>query len=271
MKNILTEEEEKTLRRFTRGRVLLAFDFDGTLAPIVRNPASASMRGRTEELMTRLAKLYPCVVISGRARADVMKKLDEVPLRAVIGNHGLEPSPRLQRATWLVALWRAQLAASLPRIAGLTVENKGVTLAIHYRKARARAAARREILLAAAELPDARIMEGKMVVNVIPAGAPDKASALRSLCRRMRCQSAIYVGDDENDEGVFAMARKGRLLAIRVGRSPHSAAPYFVTRQASVDRLLAKLIEARTSQASPGIPRRSQRRSQPGSSARSAA
>jgi trehalose 6-phosphate phosphatase len=246
VKNILTEEEEKTLRRFARGRVLLAFDFDGTLAPIVREPAAAAMRARTEKLMTELAQLYPCVVISGRARADVMEKLDEVPLRAVIGNHGMEPSPNLRRAAWLVAFWRAQLATSLPHVAGITVEDKRVTLAIHYRKARARAAIRKAILLAAAELPDARIMEGKMVVNVIPAGAPDKASALRSLCKRMRCASAIYVGDDENDEGVFALARKGRLLAIRVGRSTRSLAPYFVASQAAIDRLLMKLIEART-------------------------
>ena len=246
MKNILSDDEDETLRRYARGRVLLAFDFDGTLAPIVREPAAAAMRGRTEKLMTELAQLYPCVVISGRARADVMKKLDEVPLRAVIGNHGMEPSPQLRRATWLVALWRAQLTASLPRTAGVTVEDKGVTLAVHYRKARSRAAVRKEILMAAAELPDARIVEGKMVVNVIPAGAPDKASALRSLCKRMRCASAIYVGDDENDEDVFALARKGRLLAIRVGRSTRSLAPYFVASQGAIDRLLMKLIEART-------------------------
>jgi trehalose 6-phosphate phosphatase len=246
VKNILSDDEDETLRRYARGRVLLAFDFDGTLAPIVREPAAAAMRGRTEKLMTELAQLYPCVVISGRARADVMKKLDEVPLRAVIGNHGMEPSPQLRRATWLVALWRAQLTASLPRTAGVTVEDKGVTLAVHYRKARSRAAVRKEILMAAAELPDARIVEGKMVVNVIPAGAPDKASALRSLCKRMRCASAIYVGDDENDEDVFALARKGRLLAIRVGRSTRSLAPYFVASQGAIDRLLMKLIEART-------------------------
>jgi trehalose-6-phosphatase len=62
----------------------------------------------------------------------------------------------------------------------------------------------------------------------------------------MRCSSAIYVGDDENDEGVFALARKGRLLAIRVGRSARSLAPYFVASQGAIDRLLMKLIEART-------------------------
>ena len=52
MKNILSDDEDETLRRYARGRVLLAFDFDGTLAPIVREPAAAAMRGRTEKLMT---------------------------------------------------------------------------------------------------------------------------------------------------------------------------------------------------------------------------
>ena len=72
MKNILTEEQHPTLMEFARQRVLLAFDFDGTLAPIVREPEAAAMRQSTSVLLAEVAKLYPCVVISGRLRADVM-------------------------------------------------------------------------------------------------------------------------------------------------------------------------------------------------------
>src|SRR5437763_15777992 len=56
--------------KFSKSRVLLAFDFDGTLAPIVINPAEARMRPETKELLTRVSELYPCVVISGRAGPD---------------------------------------------------------------------------------------------------------------------------------------------------------------------------------------------------------
>jgi trehalose 6-phosphate phosphatase len=245
LKNILAKEQHTTLLDFAQERVLLAFDFDGTLAPIVREPEAAAMRPRTAAMLAKVAKLYPCAVISGRSRADVMAKVDAIPLRAIFGNHGMEPSPNLRTWRRLAARWHAQLASSLPPIAGVVIENKGVSLAVHYRKARARAAARRLILIAAAALPGARIVEGKMVVNALPAGAPDKSTALTSLCKRLRCDSAIYVGDDENDEDVFALARQGRLLGIRVGRSQHTQAAYFVPNQVAVDRLLVQLIEAR--------------------------
>jgi len=245
VKNILAKEQHTTLLDFAQERVLLAFDFDGTLAPIVREPEAAAMRPRTAAMLAKVAKLYPCAVISGRSRADVMAKVDAIPLRAIFGNHGMEPSPNLRTWRRLAARWHAQLASSLPPIAGVVIENKGVSLAVHYRKARARAAARRLILIAAAALPGARIVEGKMVVNALPAGAPDKSTALTSLCKRLRCDSAIYVGDNENDEDVFALARQGRLLGIRVGRSQHTQAAYFVPNQVAVDRLLVQLIEAR--------------------------
>jgi trehalose 6-phosphate phosphatase len=245
VKNILAKEQHTTLLDFAQERVLLAFDFDGTLAPIVRDPEAAAMRPRTAAMLAKVAKLYPCAVISGRSRADVMAKVDAIPLRAIFGNHGMEPSPNLRTWRRLAARWHAQLASSLPPIAGVVIENKGVSLAVHYRKARARAAVRRLILIAAAALPGARIVEGKMVVNALPAGAPDKSTALTSLCKRLRCDSAIYVGDDENDEDVFALARQGRLLGIRVGRSQHTQAAYFVPNQVAVDRLLVQLIEAR--------------------------
>jgi trehalose 6-phosphate phosphatase len=89
VKNILAGEHASTLLEFARQRVLLAFDFDGTLAPIVRNPEAATMRRRTSKLLAEVARRYPCAVISGRSRADVMEKVAEIPLRALFGNHGM--------------------------------------------------------------------------------------------------------------------------------------------------------------------------------------
>ena len=245
MKNILAGEDESTLLEFAHQRVLLAFDFDGTLAPIVRNPEAATMRRRTSMLLAEVARRYPCAVISGRSRADVMKKVEEIPLRAVFGNHGMEPSESLRAWRRLAAKWHAQLASALPPIAGMVIENKGVSLAIHYRLARARGAVRGLVLHAAADLHGTRIVEGKRVVNILPAGAPDKGSALIGLRKRLRCQCAIYVGDDDTDEDVFALAKQERLLGIRVGRSRRTQAAYYVPSQAAIDLLLRKLVEAR--------------------------
>jgi trehalose 6-phosphate phosphatase len=79
----------------------------------------------------------------------------------------------------------------------------------------------------------------------LPVGAPNKAAALQSELRRLRCQAALYLGDDQTDEDVFALDRRLPLLAVRVGRRPRSLAPYYLPSQADVDGLLAGLRELR--------------------------
>jgi len=58
-----------------RSRPLLAFDYDGTLAPIVSDPARAAVRTGTRELLTRLRLDTLCVVVSGRPRRDLVRRL----------------------------------------------------------------------------------------------------------------------------------------------------------------------------------------------------
>ncbi len=245
MKNILGSRQQSILSTFLKQRVLVAFDFDGTLAPIVTNPSAAAIPTKTRRLLKEVARLYPCAVISGRARKDVLTRVSDIPLRAVFGNHGIEPVRNPRAVRRLVDAWQAQLARQLPSIPGLAVEDKDTSLALHFRQARHRPKVRQLLLDLAAQLPGARIMEGKMVVNVLPAGTGNKGTALAGLCRRLRCQSAIYVGDDDNDEDVFALAAQGRLLGIRVGRSPKSKAPYFLPARNALSDLLTRLIEAR--------------------------
>ena len=91
MRHILARANRDVLQQFAWSRVLLAFDYDGTLAPIVRDPDKAAMRASTRRLLLEVSRAYPCVVISGRSRADVRRKVREVRLMAVMGNHGIEP------------------------------------------------------------------------------------------------------------------------------------------------------------------------------------
>ena len=242
MKNILGDQQRSILDTFLRRRVLVAFDFDGTLAPIVSNPRKAAIAPKTRRLVEEVAALYPCAVISGRARKDVLERLDDIPLRAVFGNHGIEPVRNPRAIRRLVDTWMVQLEDSLPAISGVIVEDKDVTLALHYRTAHNRPKVRRVLLDAAKALRGGRIVEGKMVVNVLPAGTGDKGTALAELCRRLRCECAIYVGDDDNDEDAFALASQGWLLGIRVGRSRSSKARYFLPRQTSLNALLTLLV-----------------------------
>lgn len=246
MKDILGDEQQPTLDAFLRQRVLVAFDFDGTLAPIVPDPAMAAVRAKTLRLLEAVARLYPCAVISGRARRDVAPRVSGIPLRAVFGNHGIEPvrNPRATRR--LVEAWKAQLEQRLPAIAGVVVEDKDVTLALHYRQARRRPLVRDLLLDAVAKLRGGRVVEGRMVVNVLPAGTGNKGTALVALCRRLRCESALFVGDDDNDEDVFALAPHRPVLGIRVGRSRNSKAEYFLPRQTAINQLLSRLVRARS-------------------------
>jgi len=268
MHDILAPARRGVLDRFARSRPLLAFDFDGTLAPIVADPARAAMRASTRRLLERAAGAYPCIVISGRSRADVVKRLHGVRLSGVVGNHGLEPwhaAPRLARE---VRRWVPLLEARLRGVAGVVVEDKGLSIAVHYRRSRDKRHARARILGAAARLGPARLMGGKQVLNILPAGAPDKRLALERARARLECGTAVYVGDDETDEDVFRLARPGRLLAIRVGRKRGSAAPYYIRTQADIDRLLRRLLASTGAVVAPASRLRQSRKSSRPSRAR---
>jgi len=234
------------LGEMARTRPLMAFDFDGTLAPIVPRPEDAAMRPDTRGLLLDLAHRYPCVVISGRGRSDVKQRLAGIPLVAVVGNHGMEPAPDMPMSHPRTTQWKNTVAAIVGNVPGLRIEDKGLSLAVHYRQVADKTAIRRTILRVAGELPGARIVEGKRVVNILPENAADKASALLTICRRFRRSSAIYVGDDENDEVVFALGSAGvRLLGIRVGKSARSQAQTYLRGQRDMERLLATLIALR--------------------------
>jgi len=248
MRYLLARANRDVLEQFARSRTLLAFDYDGTLAPIVRDPQRAEMRPSTRRLLRAVARAYPCVVISGRSRADVRRLLRGVRLVEVLGNHGIEePAGRRARtgARREVRGWIRFLEPRLGGIPGVAIEDKGHSLSLHYRRAREKRRARAQILAAAAALDGAKLTGGKQVVNVLPAGAPGKGLALVRARERSGCDTAVYLGDDETDEDVFALDQPGQLLTARVGRKRSSAAAYYIRRQAEVDRLLRGLLRLR--------------------------
>ncbi len=87
-----------------------------------------------------------------------------------------------------------------------------------------------------------RLLGGKQVLNILPAGSPHKGLALERARARLGCDTAVYLGDDETDEDVFAVDQPGQLLSIRVGRKRTSSAAYYIRRQADIDRLLRRLL-----------------------------
>ncbi|HET9887360.1 MAG TPA: trehalose-phosphatase, partial [bacterium] len=219
MKYILAPQNAGALAQYAQTNVLLAFDYDGTLAPIVRDPAKAHMRARTKRALGRVALRYPTVVISGRARSDVAARLHAIPLVEILGNHGLEPSPDMARYAAAVRKWMPVLRHDLRGADGVTIENKKYSIAIHYRQAPLRRDAEREIHRSIDALcEDCRVVGGKCVLNLLPAGAPHKGEALERLRREQHAETVIFAGDDVTDEDVFGLERPGKLLGIRIGR-----------------------------------------------------
>jgi trehalose 6-phosphate phosphatase len=245
MKAILSDECRPALDALARERALLVFDFDGTLAPIVERPEDAAMRDETRALLRVAALLYPCAVVSGRSRADLAPRLAGVPLLAFVGSHGAEagfgpvdsgPRPR-------VARWVAELRARLAGAPGVEVEDKGLSVAIHYRRAPDVSAAKARVRDAAEALDGARVFGGHAVVNAVPAESPDKGGAVGALLHRIGWRQALYVGDDVTDEDAFAA--EGVAIGVRVGIAPASAARYYLPEQRDVDALLGALVAAR--------------------------
>jgi trehalose 6-phosphate phosphatase len=248
MKNLLAKINADVLFRLAHTRCLLAFDFDGTLAPIVDRPDHAQMREETAALLATVCSLYPCAVISGRSRDDVASKLGNVKTKYVIGNHGLEPGPNLTKYEREMVVVRHALTTSLSQVPGVDLEDKRYSIALHYRHAQRKYETYLliERAIARVRLP-VRTVLGKEVVNVVPAGAPNKGDALERLSSIEDCDTTLYIGDDVTDEDVFRLSldeefQPGDLLTVRVGQSPTSAASYFLGNQREIDRLLAMLV-----------------------------
>lgn len=249
MQHLFSPAGEAALAALLRQRPgpLLAFDFDGTLAPIVAHPADARLPPALLHDLRMLAPRLPLAVISGRALADLLPRLPFAPCH-VIGNHGAEDGSGGSAAArqhaaldQLRQALRAQAAAL--EAAGVWVEDKGLSIALHHRLARDPLQARTLIdTLLAPQRAALRIFGGKLVANAVAADAPDKADALLDLVARLGAGAALFVGDDVNDEPVFARA-PAHWLTLRIGRDAvASQARYRLDSQAEMAGLLQRLV-----------------------------
>lgn len=247
MQHLFSPEGESALARTLRHRPLLAFDFDGTLAPIVARPGDARLSKGVSARLATLAAHLPVAVVTGRSIDDVRGRLGFEP-RFIVGNHGAEEEGRIAAAGETSEAFsglRLRLRERLPALsaAGVTVEDKGHSMALHYRLSRTREHALQLITELLADHDDAlRVFGGKLVVNVVPSLAPDKADAVRALVQRSGVRCAIFAGDDVNDEPVFATAPAG-WLTIRVGRDdPRSKAQWFLDSPGEMALLLERMV-----------------------------
>jgi trehalose 6-phosphate phosphatase len=225
--------------------LLYAFDFDGTLAPISSDRQAVTASAGTLQLLGMLAKLAPCAIVSGRALADVARRVDGyVP--HLIGNHGLEspltPRRTLMDAEETCAKWTHQLESS-PNItpAGAEIENKRYSLTVHFRGAQNPVSAGLQVVAACRRLtPSPELISGKCAINILPPGQGGKGPATLALMRHLGRTGLFYVGDEETDETVFALGDVVK-MGVRVGRADGSCARFYLYEQAEVEELLRAL------------------------------
>ena len=230
-------------------KTLFAFDFDGTLSKIVKNPSDAKINHSTLKLLQRLGGVAPVAIVSGRGLNDLREKFDSPP-GFLVGNHGLESihsgDQKLEAFRDSCKKWKNYLVNAFTKkngnLDGIEIEDKTYSIAIHYRKSRAKRLAKTTILEALNELtPSPRIILGKCVVNIIPTGAPHKGIALLEVMLKSDAKAAFYIGDDDTDEDVFSLSDP-RLFTIRVGKKNSSQAKFYIERQEEVDVLLKQLL-----------------------------
>lgn len=231
--------------------LLVALDFDGTLAPLVDDPMAARVVAGGEEVLARLAAAegVHLAIVSGRTMAAV-PRLARLPVGStLVGSHGAErarvTTSGLDRdAVALSDEQRDALAALGGRAAGVArgrdgvwVETKPAAVVVHTRlAARDVAEAAQAQALALADEAGVRALRGKDVVE-LPVLDADKGTALAELRAELGAATALYAGDDVTDEHAFAALGRGD-VGIKVGPGA-TAAGY---RVASADELVAALV-----------------------------
>jgi trehalose 6-phosphate phosphatase len=245
VRNLLLPANRPVLERLARPNSLLAFDFDGTLAPIVPHRDEARLTSRTRSLLRELSRRQPCVLVTGRGRADVKPKVRGVDWAAIVGNHGAEWDPPLGRGKeWeaQVKQWGRILPPFLKPLAGVDLETKRFSLSVHYRASHSPKAALKGIKLALGALGPHRTIGGKRVLNILPDNLPDKGWAVKHLQRKLNCPYGFYVGDDLTDEDVFRAVSTRKLATIHIGKKGSSAAQFYLPGQPSCDELLKRIL-----------------------------
>jgi trehalose 6-phosphate phosphatase len=178
----------------------IMLDFDGTLSPIVPEPAAARPApGVAEALGSLVNRAALVAVVTGRPEAFVRQALD-VPKIEVIGLYGLEGAPPIDGDV-LAEVQR--LVAALP---GAQLEDKRVSVAIHVRATHdpdTAQAAVRSALEALAAGSGLVVFEGKRVVELAPRGSR-KGAVVAQLLARSDPRAALYAGDDLEDLEAFA-------------------------------------------------------------------
>jgi trehalose 6-phosphate phosphatase len=227
-------------------------DVDGTLIDIAETPDAVHVDTSLLELIARLYRECSgaMALVSGRSISDLEKLLGATRL-PLAGQHGLERRDAAGRL-WMHAAPPAAkctikeaLAPVLAQHAGLMLEDKGLTIALHYRQAPQLEYFAQRLMKQLAKDADAglEVQQGKCVAEIKPSGI-DKGTAVAEYLAEapFMGRRAVFIGDDLNDEHGFAEVNRLEGITIKVGKGP-SCARYRLPDVAAVRRWLGDALK----------------------------
>jgi trehalose 6-phosphate phosphatase len=253
------EEIINRIKAFSR--VLLFLDYDGTLVPICKEPSLAKLSLEEKRVLRTLSRMpwLSVGIISGRSLKEV-RKLVGINGLFYAGNHGFEilfsegiwVHPEIKNFGFKLKRVTSELKRSIKGINGILVEDKRITVSVHYRNLIGKSPG--SILKIVSKVLEPypeifTITRGKKVYEVRPHINWDKGKAVVKISQLLDFKNRplkIYVGDDQTDEDAFRVLENGD-ISIRVGYKKGSKARYFCRGSGEISRFLEEIALLRNS------------------------
>jgi len=242
-------------------RVFLFLDYDGTLTSIRKAPDLALLPSSVREVLRELSSLSGIIltIISGRALKEIQKQVDLDDLNYV-GNHGLEMKagfyqdeiPQSNKIRKRMVSFSQEIKKRTREIPGILIENKGLTLSIHYRLAKRNCLGKLKEIASFILSPfakDYNLREGKKVLEIVPAVRRDKGWAVDRISHLFKSKLKsdalyFYFGDDLTDEDGFGQTNLNKGYSVLVGGNKTcSKARYYLRSPNEVRLFLGWLVK----------------------------
>jgi trehalose 6-phosphate phosphatase len=243
MKPLFSKAGLKALKQQLQHKNIFAFDLDGSLIPIRRHFEKVRIPDQTKILLEKFTENNIVTVISGRSIKDlkrILKPVKNLKKITLIGNHGLEGLGH-PVSNEMIKDWKDSLKETVGAIPGVILEDKKLTITVHYRLTKNREEARLKILKAIKELNvKPRVVLGEFVFNLLPDVGMDKGTAYLEFMTRNKIEYGFYLGDDWTDEDVFKIKSK-KIFTVRVKPLKTSKAKFYIKKQPEINDVLKTL------------------------------
>ena len=242
-------------------RLLLLCDFDGTLSEFDPDPAAVWLSDTRRRVLLDIERAVPATIgiVSGRRLEDVRRRTALAPTAYYAGLHGLEIEgngeaylhPAIAGTHDLLRGIAIGLSAEMRSLEGVFVEDKGLSIVVHFRSASPDDAVRAAVAFEQYVRPEVdggrlRVLPGSSIFELLPNIDWNKGDAVTWIRGRVEAQFGpawpVYIGDDITDEDAFRAVR-GDGLAI-ASSTVATGADFVVDGPAGVDRVLAALAQS---------------------------